>query len=409
MYDNDTLQDAMRPKEGGRVVNVPITFSKKSEGSVNKKTLIWSLIVGTTLFVIFIYGLLTGQKPWYFKIPLSLIAIYAYTFLLRFFVFREGRLSDAYEEMSEKDYKLSTNAFWSIYDISTKPPFTVHYANGLKGIFVQFDKNVIVGKEENMEYIHFEKLGNMYNVAHTLNMDMVNIDYMDIVGNDSRMEPVFAQATNSDNKQLKKLLLSMYGHLEYEMSLDYTSYDVYLFTGRMSEEALWYNVREVIQYGLKANYKSYKLFPPNELRKMTQTIMNLENFSLLQAEKEVITSTLNRTITPIKLIKGDGTEQIFNKTKEQRRKDEEDAKLRIEAERRAKKEEKNKSKNVSKQDAKKSKKAKEEELVDLFEETTILDKQFASTEPKQEKVKSKGKKEETKPNQDKEDEMEDIF
>ncbi|MGF2716098.1 hypothetical protein ACQUY5_28355 [Bacillus cereus] len=388
---NNHFEDAMRPKLGERVINLPITFSKRSEGTVNKTTLFWVIAISTVLFLIYVYGVITGTKPFYYKFPLALISTYVYTAILRFLVFQEGRISDAYETMVEKDYEQSTNAFWNIYNISTKPPFTVHYANGLKGIFVRLDKDVIVGQEDNMEFTHFERLADMYNVAHRLGLDMVNIDYMDIVGNDSRMQHMYAKASNCENESLKSILLSMCGYLEYEMSLDYTSYDVYLFTGRINEEALWYNVQEVLEYSTYANYKSYTLIDPNALRKMTQSVMNLENFSRIQAEKEVIMNTLSKTITPIKLIKEDGTEEIYNKTRAQL---EEDKKFQeaMRAEEKRKKKDSKGNKTKTSDVVKEDKKDGQDKLSDFFESTTILDDTYINEEVEEVEVKESKEK-----------------
>lgn len=394
----------MRPSREDRTVNIPITFSKRSEGAVSGKTLFWILLTATTLFIIFVIGILIGSKPWYIKIPLSLIFIYLYLFFIRFFVFREGRLSDAYETMIKEDYKLSTNSFWGIYDISKKPPYIVYYANGQKGIFVRFDKDVIVGKEDYMEYRHFEGISDMYNVAHTLGLNMVNVDYMDSVGNDPRMESVHAVASNVSNPDLKAILVSIYSNLDQEMALDYTSFDVYLFTTREREEDLWYNVRQVIEYGLKANYKSYSLINPEELRKMAQAIMNLEDFSLIEAEKEVIKSTLNTRIRPIKVIRSDGTTQIINKTSAELLMDQE--------KRRSEKQTNKKTGNKTNKDNKTG----TGDLVDLFEATSALDKQWGMDEDdlidsKNKNKKSEGSGKQTKGNQTKDDNFfdDDIF
>ena len=353
------FQDVMKPSKTDRVVHIPITFSRKSEGAVSGKTLFWMILTSTVLFIIILIGVLTGSNPWYIKTPLALGFIWVYTFFLRFFVFREGRISDAYETMLKEDYKVSTNVFWNIYDVSKKPPYIVYYANGLKGVFVRFDKDVIVGKEDHMEYRHFEGLADMYNIAHTLKLNMVNIDYMDSVGNDPRMEKVHANAANTSNPDLKALLVGIYSNLEYEMALDYTSFDVYLFTTRDREEDLWYNVRQVIEYGLKANYKSYSLFNPEELRKMAQALMNMEDFSLVNAQREVIKSTLSSRVRPIRVIREDGTEQIINKTRQELEK--EQSKLRQKA--------RTQNKKIEKKD-------NSDELVDLFESTSVLDEQW---------------------------------
>jgi hypothetical protein len=359
----DEFQDIMRPSKTDRVVHIPITFSRRSEGAVSGKSLFWIITGATLVFVILVLAIIVGNGHWYVKYPLALLLIYAYLFFLRYFVFREGRISDAYETMIENDYRVSTNMFWNIYDVSKTAPYIVYFANGLKGIFIRFDKDVIVGKEDYMEYKHFEGIADMYNVAHTLKLDMVNIDYMDSVGNDPRMDKMRAVAVNASNPELKAILTSIYANLEHEMSLDYTSFDVYLFTSRGREEDLWYNVRQVIEYGLKANYKSYSLIPPEELRKMAQAIFNIQDFSLNDAMKEVINSTLNNRVRPIRLIKADQTVQILGKTREELMKEQE----------------------IRRQERKKISKVKEtniqttksEELLDLFEGTTALDEEWS--------------------------------
>lgn len=360
----EEVNDTMRPRRTDRTVNIPITFSKKSEGAVDKKTLIWVLLVSTVLFIIFLVGVLTGDGNWFYKIFMFTILNYAYLFILRFYVFNEGRISDSYEVMKKDDYKLSSNAYWNIFEVETTAPYVTHFANGLKGIFIQFDKDVVVGKEDYMEYKHFEGISNMYNVAHSLGLDIIDIDYMDSVGNDERMASVHGVATKSNNPELKAILTSIFSNLDKEMALDYTSYDVYLFTTRGRKEDLWYNVRQVIEYGLQANYKSYTPITPDNLRKITKSLMNLENFSMLNAEKEVISQTLNETVRPIRVVRSDGTVQLINKTRND-----------MQAEK-AERVKKAKEKTVDKN---KNEVAKSEELTDLFDDASELDTKWAKS------------------------------
>lgn len=393
----NNLVDEMRPNKNDNTVKIPITFSKRSEGSMETKTLVLVILAATFVFIMSLIGLITGNLAWYFSYPLAIVSIYLYAFFLRFFIFKEGRVSDAYESMKSRDLRASTNAIWNIYHVSKKEPYVVYYANGLKGIFIRLNKDVIVGKEDNLSFRHFEGVSAMYNTAHTLNLDIVMIDYMDSIGNDSRMASVHRVASNASNPELKAVLTSIYSNLENEMSKDYTSYDVYLFTTRGREEDLWYKVKQVIEIGLNANYKSYSLMPAREIRLATEALFNLEEFSINEAQDEVVNATLTSLVKPIKLIRSDGTVEVYNKTRKEM---EDDIKFK-------KEQIKSNRKSMKNTDVLLNDISKDSELVDLIEDENELDS-FWTNNSKSKKKKSKGKlKDKTKESNN--DDMEDIF
>lgn len=237
----------MRPTEESTTIMLPVTFDYHGGRADDNKGLILSTVVVCVLSIFISIAVARSNKEFVVKLLIILAILGLSTTFLRFKTFRELVYSDSLETLKELNFTPPTSSFWGIYEVDTLSPHIARFKNGLKGIYVKLEKDVVVGKPDTLQYDHYEALSDAYNMASSLSMNVCHIDYMDNVGNDSRLESLYNNLNDVDNTVLKDLMLQTYSNLQFEMSKDYASYDVYLFTSKIEDENLWYNVREIIE------------------------------------------------------------------------------------------------------------------------------------------------------------------
>lgn len=305
----------MIPTEYTQKLSIPVSFDVKRQNKRNY------FAVFTIMFVVFVVLTLI-TIGWFLSdrmilVKLLIIPVWWLVILFyRIFIFKEGKISDAYEIQKELDFKTDLSLIWGIYEIDNKPPYIVHYLNNFKGIFVRFKKDVIQGKEDDIEFEHYKAIAEAYKVAHELGLNLIPIDYMDNVGNDERMEELMTM-NKSSNPELEGMLLGVYSNLKYLMQQQFSSYDVVLMYMRTSPDDLWFRVKQVIEEFKHANYKSYEIMNEPNLRILVKELYNLEDFSIYDAEKIILSTRVKQVLRPINLIKPDGTVKKLNMTFEE--------------------------------------------------------------------------------------------
>lgn len=356
-----------RPQPDDYTLHIPITFDYKGGRSQNKKAKIIITIAFVLLAIIGITVVCVSEMYLIEKLILSFAIGYIILLFLRVVIFREVYISDIYEKQKAMDYKLDSTDFWQIFDIDYNYPYICYFKNGKKGIFVQMDRDAITGKPDSASFDHFEAIGDAYNVAHSLSMDIVHIDYMDSVGNDSRFENLYNDVSLCKNTDMQEILTAMYSHLEDEMRASYFSYDVYLFITRDKAANFFENVQEVCQTMLGGNFLTYHVMDAEAIGNLCKALYNFHEFSVNDACENVLSKKIHSGIRPIKVLdlQGNVIEEI-NKTTEQLRELEEINRRRAaeEAEEMAKNKRNRKNKkNKSKQEEKTEDK---DEVIDLF-------------------------------------------
>lgn len=310
----------MTPQPGDTSINLPMTFDYKGGRSSNTKG---KLIIGAAdvlATVIFIVGssLNPNFELWQ-KVLFDLGILYIGLAVLRFLVFREVYYSDIYETLKESDYELKLEYIWQIFDIDVEYPYICYFRNGYKGIFVRMEKDAVTGKADTNIFDHYDSIGNAYNLCHSLNMNMVHIDYMDNVGNDTRMQKMFDNLAFVENPDMQEMLIDIYNNLQSEMSRNYASFDIYLFLTRDNTRNFVYNVQSVASEMLSGNFITYKILDRYEIARVCSALFNLHDFSILDACEATMNGESNGGIIPIKVTHGDGTVTEINKTKEEQR------------------------------------------------------------------------------------------
>lgn len=305
----------MTPQPGDYSINIPITFDYKGgRGQEKKGKIIISIIDIVLTLVISIGCMININLEFYLRILIPFGVVYIGVFILRFFVFRELWFSDIYETLKATDYDLKLEQIWQIFDIDFEYPYICYFKNGYKGIFVRMEKDAITGKPEENMYDHYEAIGDAYNIAHSLNMNIVHIDYMDNVGNDARMQKMYDDLVFIENPDMQEMMIDIYSNLQDEMSRNYASFDIYLFMTRDNICNFVYNMQAVCNKMLGGNFITYKVLDRFEIAKVCVALFNLHDFSIVDACENVLQGVTHHGIIPISLTHGDGSVEEFNKT-----------------------------------------------------------------------------------------------
>lgn len=305
----------MTPQPGDYSINLPITFDYKGGRGQEKKGKIILSIIDVVLTVMISVACATNVNlDTYLRVCIPIGVCYIGLFIIRYFVFRELWFSDIYETLKATDYELKLDSIWQIFDIDFNYPYICYFKNGYKGIFVRMEKDAITGKPEENMYDHYEAIGDAYNIAHSLNMNIVHLDYMDNVGNDSRMQKMYDDLAFVENPDMQEMLIDIYSNLQDEMSMNYASFDIYLFMTKDNISNFVYNMQAVCNRMIGGNFITYKVLDRYEIAKVCVALFNLHDFSIVDACENVLQGVNHHGIIPISLTHGDGTVEEFNKT-----------------------------------------------------------------------------------------------
>lgn len=346
----------MTPKTGDTSIMLPITFDYHGGRSSNWKGKVVIGIADVAVVALLMFGI-TANKEFVIwqKVLFDIVVFYIGLLILRFVVFKEQYYSDIYETLKENDYELKLDYIWQIFDIDVEYPYICYYRNGYKGIFVRMEKDAVTGKPVTNIYDHYDAIGNAYNLCHALNMDMIHLDYMDNVGNDSRMQKLYDDLTFVDNPDMQTMLIDIYNNLKTEMSRNYACFDIYVFLTRGDIKNFVYNVQSVSEAMLSGNFITYKVLDRYEIAKVCTSLFNLHEFSVFDACENIMSGSGHSGIVPISVTHADGTVEDLGKTTSQKAQDAElrerrrkDAEVKAKEEKaRKKKSKKNKKKGNS--------------------------------------------------------------
>lgn len=349
------------PEKGDTSVAIPMTFDSK----VKRDNLtIFKLILGflitfagfVAMILIFIFAD-ANYKP---LIPL-LVGFGSFYFA-RIFFLHELYYKKKQKDLVQHNYTYNTRAFWGIYSINEYYPFICKRIDNTLIIFVAFDKDVIIGKDNNADYDHYQAIANAYSIMISKGISCVHIDYADTVGKDDRMDSLFENLTETENKDIKNETVRLYDYVQSYMYRSYADYDVYAFFYGGREEAFWDDLQPVLDAFNEANYVRNRILSREEIGDLCISIMNLNDFSTARATEQAFLTNV-RGGNNIKVIwtEKDGERKQVNRRREE-----------IEAERRVKAAE-NVMKENKRRRAKKKKKNKKNEInmeqnLDIFDD-----------------------------------------
>ena len=351
----------MVPERGDTGVSIPITFDVqgyRESISLRKMVLgLFIIILGIVAMILLFCFAESKYQPW-----LPLLAFFGTFYFVRFIFLKEFKYKKMRRKLIEQGYQFSHKIFWGIYSINEYYPYICKMANGNSAIFVAFDKDVIIGRDVDADYDHYEAIAEAYDTMIKKDIWCIHIDYADTVGKDDRLDSLFKNLTETENKDLKNETIRLYDYVQSFMYKVYADYDVYAFFYRGRDEAFWDDLQPVISAFSEANYVRSRVLSREEIGDLCISLMNLNDFSTARAIEQVFLSTA-RAGNAIKVI---WTEKDGVRKQENRRREE------IEAERRVKlAEEAMREQSRRKRKKRRGKKNKENlnENLNIFDET----------------------------------------
>lgn len=355
------------PDVGDRTVTIPLTFDARYRSKALTKGRLVSVVI---IFLIWIILAITSIFVFEFpnKIRVPIFLFIALFYISRKLVIRENYYRKKREELLDNNYQYEYALFWQIYSIRKTYPYICYYTNGLKAVFVRFEKDIIVGKDKKDEYNHFESISEAYNLMQKKGVNAIHIDYMDMVGKDTRMEKLFESATNIENKDIQNIITRMYTNIETDMKNAFASYDVYVFLYKGRDEAFLDALEEIIPAFNRANFIRYKILNNLEMADLARTLMNIDTFSVQRASSKLFQGTNESDFLNVIWVVRDGNRIVLNKTKAER---EEEARV-INLERETQKQAKKKRKKQSRR-LRRLVDIKNSEELDLFGDGTDYD------------------------------------
>lgn len=304
----------MIPDEYTSKMRIPVSFDVKKRNTRNYLAIFSLMFIIFVVMVLITIGWILSDRMIFTKL-LIIIPWYLVIFIYRFFVFKEGKMSDSYETQKENDFKTPLIDIWDIYEIEDRYPYVAHYNNNNKGVFLKFKKDVIQGKPDNVETEHYDGIATALQKARELDLHVIYLDYMDNVGNDDRLDKLYEIKGRGSNPDLNNIMLQVISNLKEIMNQQYSSFDVVLLYKRTTADDLKYRVSQVIEEFKSANYKAVGPMNDADLKVLAKELYNLQSFSIMEAEKAVLDTNKNKAniIIPIE-VKKDGVTTKLNLT-----------------------------------------------------------------------------------------------
>lgn len=307
----------MQPEKGSPYINIPVTFDGGSSGRVKRAGVkLWLFIVTVVWILSSITGLVVADSIIGYLSPLWLLLFFSY--IARFIILKEKFYRAKRRELMVSDFIFEHTVFWNIYDISNRSPYFVTFETGTKGLFVAFDKGVVIGKGLDSSFYHHEALMEAYQQVMNRNIEMIHIDYMDVVGKDARMDSLFELAKKSENPDIRKVLMRIFDHMEFLMNTSYASYDTYAFYYNGREDQFWSEMEQCLNFFLRANYLRYRILDKNQITLLVESTMNVDGFSVTRTN-DAIFRKINIGVSYLRPIwvEKNGEREILNKTLEE--------------------------------------------------------------------------------------------
>lgn len=275
----------MQPSKDQDFVQVPLTFNSRYRGSDKKGS---RLLFGFLYILLFIIGTIVSMTRDTFgsKLTVFLVVTVVVVYLFRFHIFSEMKYRESLRQIKKNDFLFDIDLLWGITDITENFPSVCTLTNGQKAIFVAMKKGVTVGKGGDYFFEHQNVIADAYKLLSDSNVEFSFIDYMDNLGNDSRIETLFEDVTSlsADAPNLRDLMTMQYSYLELTMTKTFTSYDVFVFYYKPTNEEAWVDIESALGILKNANYDSYRVMGKQEIAQFASTLYGLNGLSFNHAQ-----------------------------------------------------------------------------------------------------------------------------
>ena len=319
----------MRPMEGDSHVEIPMTFDYRGGRSqqFRGRLLAAGGTLVITLFITFL--ILRSGNGFFFGLIWSAVVMSAGILATRFLILQERSYRKTYDANQATNYELDPAAFWGIFEVEDAYPHLVSFKNNKRGIFIQLDRDAIVGKEAFDEHKHFEAIGDALRSLLNTDVRVGIIDVMESIGNDPRLAQSMAEVARCENPDVKQALTDIFLNLGEEMQYEYSTQEVYVLAYRGKDETFMDIVMSFLATIMEGNYKDFQFLDRDGIRQLVSSVYNLHDFSVNEATSRVFSSATSETqgVIPLSITHADSSVTVLSKSSAENA---EDAKRRAE-------------------------------------------------------------------------------
>lgn len=282
----------MRPLLHDSMLEIPMTMDLKNTFNVLDKKQLYLVVVCA------IGGLLLGAVGCIIlgSVSVCIFIFIAYCLLifgLRYIYLNERYYKQKYKELKETKGVYSTNVLWNIYDVTKES--ICYLRNGYRAYFVMFDRDIIIGKENDSIFKHHEAIANAYQAMVQKNISCMHIDYMDIISKDKRLEPAVDSMLKTSRPDLRQLLGAIFDYQYACMSRVHSTFDVYAFYFNYDDKLFLDDINLILRQFMEANYKRYRVLGVSGLRELAMSLYDLSEFSVNKACDSVFARNNSRS------------------------------------------------------------------------------------------------------------------
>lgn len=228
----------------------------------------------------------------------TLIILYLYLLVIRYFVLSEKYYYSMYKRMKEID--ITTPAiFWSIVNKHETDDGCVVTFNDMKmGVFIKLDRDSIVGREDNFREQHFDAISDFYAELARNGLHFVKADIMEPAGKDNRIQELddLVMKANS-NPNLYKLMNLQVAHIKNITRATLYESEYYLIYSEKLERVdyLLDTVVETAHILLYGGYCGFTVLDGPEIDELAKQIFGVRIFDSNEATIQVFKNNVNNT------------------------------------------------------------------------------------------------------------------
>ena len=298
-------------KDGKTLIPINIDGANYEDSSIKAYKTITMMVMAFILFIIVLYAIGQQGKGADIWLYLGLWLIGAF-YIGRFVIFEEKAQKKNMQNL--KKYAVTTPAlFWNIPFVKdTQDGAIVIYADGKVGVIVKFERDTISGLDSDAKENHFDAVSDFIREITLKGYSHMMMDIMEPSGEDPRFKEMDREASNSDNKSIRKFMESQVGYIKNlarNSLYDNEYYLIYTFDTSKIDNILSDVVRAV-NIAMDGCYIGYKILRKSAIVKFIQQEDNVKFFNINDAMIAVNNANMKGKIITLKSVKfDDGTVQ----------------------------------------------------------------------------------------------------
>lgn len=219
-------------------------------------------------------------------IPTLIIA----SFVIRFYIFDEKKYYRIYKETDGRD-SISPYEFWNIASIHRNGNcVTLMYNDAKVGILVKLKRDVLTGKEDGYEEIHYDAVSDFLKALNKARISYVHMDLMENADNDARLNSLDELVNGTDNQNINKIVEMNVTYIRNISKHTLCEAEYYLLYSEniVREEDFIDEVERDLDILIRGAYKGYKIIGAKGIAEVNEMAKEQHGVSFFNANEAAI-------------------------------------------------------------------------------------------------------------------------